>query len=210
MNWYKHHIGDYDSHTSHLSILEDGIYCRLLRRYYMTERPLPNDLQELAKLVRARSRSEVDALGRCVNYYFHVAADGLLHNSRADAEILKYQGQCETNRSIARARTVHGISTNRIPNQNLEPDTRKSFTPADKSATSQNREKTRKNGCHFDGCSALGTRSLSTTGSGPWYCEAHFEPGNGKDPKPILEHLNLPAKPQPDPTATTTHSKFDD
>ena len=64
--------------------------------------------------------------------------------------------------------------------------------------------------CQFDGCQIPGTLTRSTNGSGPWFCEAHFEPGNGKDPKPILEHLNLPTKPQADHTATPQHSKFDD
>lgn len=124
MNFYKHHIGDYDAHTGHLSILEDGVYCRLLRRYYLTERPLPSDLKELAHLIRARSRWEVQALARCVNLYFSVASDGTLHNSRADEEILKYQAQASTNRKIARQRFVNDSKSVRSPNQNQIPEPR--------------------------------------------------------------------------------------
>lgn len=203
MNWYKHHIGDYDTHTSHLSILEDGIYCRLLRRYYLTERPLPNDLKELARLIRARSRHEVDALATCVNYYFVVALDGLLHNSRADEEILKYQGQCATNRVIARQRTVNASSTIGSPNQNLEPEPEKALgKPVEKGSKGNGKKDPRL--CHQDGCVKLGSRSRSTSG-GPFYCEQHFE-GTPTGPRHISDHL---AKP-PEPPAGNGKGKFED
>lgn len=197
MNWYKLHIGDYESHTSHLSLLEDGIYGRLLRRYYMTERPLPNDLKELARLVRARSRHEVDALERCVNSYFLLKADGLLHNSRADEEILKYQGQCEANRITARQRIVRDSSANRPPNQNLEPDTRKDFTGKPSKVPKKDPR-----ACAFEGCTKPGSRSHNTSG-GPFYCSEHFE-GSSSGPKHITAHL--PQAPQ----SQQAKGKFDD
>ena len=98
MNYFKLHIGDYEAHTGELSILEDGIYSRLLRRYYLQEKPFPNDLKLIARTIRARSRHEVDALARCVNLYFSELSDGKLHNSRADEEILKYHKRAEANR----------------------------------------------------------------------------------------------------------------
>ena len=34
MNYYSHNIGDYAQATLHLSLVEDAIYSRLLRRYF--------------------------------------------------------------------------------------------------------------------------------------------------------------------------------
>jgi Protein of unknown function (DUF1376) len=40
MYYYQHHIGDYRKDTSHLSLIEHGIYRQLLDLYYITEKPL--------------------------------------------------------------------------------------------------------------------------------------------------------------------------
>lgn len=52
MDWYPHHIDDYDADTLHLTPAEDGIYSRLLRWYYKHERPLPDDDVALAAISR--------------------------------------------------------------------------------------------------------------------------------------------------------------
>jgi uncharacterized protein YdaU (DUF1376 family) len=122
MNFFKLHIGDYLSHTGYLTPLEDGIYLRLLMRYYMTEKPLPSDQKELARLIRARSRWEVQALARCVNYYFSVASDGLLHNPRADKEIQQYQAMSNANRTNAAMRWQSEATSERNANQNQIPE----------------------------------------------------------------------------------------
>ncbi len=56
MNFFSLHIGDWAEATAHLSCLEDGIYGRLVRKYYATEAPLPSDVkavQRLAERLRA-------------------------------------------------------------------------------------------------------------------------------------------------------------
>ena len=45
MNFYKHHLGDYDGHTAHLTWTQDLAYTRLLREYYRREAPIPDDLK---------------------------------------------------------------------------------------------------------------------------------------------------------------------
>lgn len=52
MDWYPHHIDDYDADTLHLTLAEDGAYSRLIRWYYKHERTLPNDDQALAAICR--------------------------------------------------------------------------------------------------------------------------------------------------------------
>ena len=45
MIWYKFYLGDYITHTNHLSDAEDLAYRRLLDLYYMSEAPIPLDTQ---------------------------------------------------------------------------------------------------------------------------------------------------------------------
>lgn len=94
MNYYEHHIGDYAAATAHLSLVEDAIYSRLLRRYYLEESPLPSDEAACARLAGARTQDERDAAAAVLAEFFPVSdADGLRHNKRADAEISAYRAK---------------------------------------------------------------------------------------------------------------------
>lgn len=122
MNFYKHHLGDYDGATAHLSWEEDMAYTRLLRAYYRRERSIPQE--EAHRLVRATSKAQREAVDAVLGEFFERREDGW-HNKRADEEITAYQSQATTNRRIARERTVqrsvHESSTKGPPNQ--EPRT---------------------------------------------------------------------------------------
>lgn len=89
MNYYEHHIGDFLKKTAHLTAVEDGIYRRLLDRYYTTEVALPTDLRECCKLARAVSKGERDAVKDVLKEFFVLQEDGH-HQTRADEEIAKY------------------------------------------------------------------------------------------------------------------------
>ena len=52
MHFYSFNIGDYMSHTVHLSLMEDLAYRRCLDIYYLHEKPLPEDIGEVARLIR--------------------------------------------------------------------------------------------------------------------------------------------------------------
>jgi uncharacterized protein YdaU (DUF1376 family) len=105
--------------------LEDAAYTRLLRSYYLRELPIPSDLAETTRLVRAVTRREKEAVTHVLNEFFELREDGF-HNARADKEIQQYQAQASTNRRIARertvARSVYEASTEGTPN--LEPLTK--------------------------------------------------------------------------------------
>lgn len=89
MNYYEHHIGDYDSATAHLSLVEDGVYGRLLRVYYRTEQAIPADIKQACRLVRAQSKAERDAVADVLREFFELRDDGW-HQHRADEEIARY------------------------------------------------------------------------------------------------------------------------
>jgi uncharacterized protein YdaU (DUF1376 family) len=86
VNYYNHHIGDYAQATSHLSILEDGVYSRLLRKYYSNEQPLPANVDAIARQIGARSEPERAALQAVLQDFFTLREDGW-HQERCDAEI---------------------------------------------------------------------------------------------------------------------------
>ena len=90
MNYYEHHIGDFLKKTVHLSAVEEGVYRRLLDRYYTTEKPLPADVRECCKLARAVSKAERDAVSAVLQEFFVLAADGH-HQGRADEEIARFK-----------------------------------------------------------------------------------------------------------------------
>ncbi len=58
MHYYQFNIGDYTSHTSHLDPLEDIAYRRMLDWIYLHESPLPENVSQIAKLIRMRDECE--------------------------------------------------------------------------------------------------------------------------------------------------------
>lgn len=86
MNFYAFHIGDYASATAHLSIVEDGVYRRLLDVYYTRETPIPADLRQACRLVRAQLDSEREAVEIILNEFFVLTPEGWRH-ARCDEEI---------------------------------------------------------------------------------------------------------------------------
>lgn len=86
MHYYQFNIGDYKSHTEHLSDMEDLTYRRLLDWYYLHESPIPLDLDEVARQIRMRTHSECIAI--VLREYFIQTDGGWIHG-RADREIAK-------------------------------------------------------------------------------------------------------------------------
>ncbi len=90
MNYYEHHLGDYLRDTAHLSMVEDGAYRRLLDTYYVKEQPLPLELRDVYRLVRASTKPERDAVAIVLREFFQETPEGWRHK-RCDTEIAKYQ-----------------------------------------------------------------------------------------------------------------------
>lgn len=97
MNYYKRHIGDYMKDASHLSLLEHGVFTRLLDVYYTREGPIPED--QAARLVGARSKEEREAVAVVCGEFFRLV-DGCFVQSRCDREIEAMQVKQETNRVV--------------------------------------------------------------------------------------------------------------
>jgi len=101
MHYYQFNIGDYQSHTSHLSEIEDLIYRRLLDWYYLHELPIPLDESEVSRQIRMRSHTESIAL--VLREYFKFTDNGWIHH-RANKEIAKAGDKSEKAKASANAR----------------------------------------------------------------------------------------------------------
>jgi uncharacterized protein YdaU (DUF1376 family) len=106
MNFYPFHIGDYLSHTNHLSNEEDLAYRRLIDLYYQTEQPFTRNLLWLAK--RVKSTEEIVA--SILVEFFEETPEGW-KNKRADEEIAKYKAMQEGGRKGAALRWGKGGDT---------------------------------------------------------------------------------------------------
>lgn len=85
MSWFAFDIEDYDADTMHLTAAEDGMYGRLLRFYYKTRMPLPDDDRALAAISRVAA-SEWEASKETVLSFFR-RRRGKLHHKRCDKEL---------------------------------------------------------------------------------------------------------------------------
>ena len=73
---------DYDADTSHLTLLEDGAYSRLLRICWMTPGcSLPDDDEWIFRRLRARSEEEKGAIKSVLSEFFQ-RANGRIFNDR--------------------------------------------------------------------------------------------------------------------------------
>lgn len=102
MNYYPHHIGDFNSATRHLTRLERSVYRDMLDLYYDTEVPLTLDMDALCRLLIARSNKERTAVEQVLNEFFTETAEGWRH-SRCDTEIEKYRVQREAKSAAGKA-----------------------------------------------------------------------------------------------------------
>jgi len=86
MHFYQFHIGDYKSHTHHLSTLEDLAYRRLLDHYYLHEAPIRQ-----RDIARQSGLREYEQEVLTVLDEFFVSTEKGFINPRADEEIAKYR-----------------------------------------------------------------------------------------------------------------------
>ena len=98
MYFYNFNIGDYRSHTAHLTPTEHYIYRSLIDWYYLNERPMPaNDIDYIARVLMLKTDDERQALQSVLSEFFKVKKLKLTgdtvecyHHARIDNEIKNY------------------------------------------------------------------------------------------------------------------------
>ena len=96
MDWYKFYVSDWIKETAHLPDAEDLAYRRLMDLYFLTERPLPLDVAELAR----RIRLDWDCVEPVLEEFFVATDKGWIHE-RWEAELQRRHRQAEVNRRAA-------------------------------------------------------------------------------------------------------------
>jgi uncharacterized protein YdaU (DUF1376 family) len=111
MHYYNFHIGDYKSHTSHLSVIEDIAYRRLLDFYYLHEKPIKQ--HDIARQIGMREH-EQDVL-TILDEFFLSSPQGFVH-PRADKEIARFKEFAEAGKRGAAKRWGANGEANSPPN----------------------------------------------------------------------------------------------
>ena len=123
MHYYQFNIGDYASHTRHLSPIEDIAYRRLLDLYYLHERPLNTGLTSVARQINMRDHeTEIELV---LHEFFQLTEDGWI-NQRADKEIAHFRAKIEQASRAGKAsaeRRLNERSTDVQPTNNHKPIT---------------------------------------------------------------------------------------
>ena len=89
MNYYPHHIGDFNNATRHLTRVERSVYRDAIELYYDTETPLTSDIERLQKRLICDTEEEKKALRFVLSEFFFATDEGFRHE-RCEAEIEKY------------------------------------------------------------------------------------------------------------------------
>jgi len=103
LHYYQFSIGDYRRDTTHLTLLEHGIYRQLLDTYYLSESPLCADDAILMRTHSIRTPDEIQAYKNVINDFFFLH-ENAYHHKGCDKIIEKYRAKSEKASLSARAR----------------------------------------------------------------------------------------------------------
>lgn len=123
MNYFEKNIGDYRRDTSHLTLLEHGVYNQLLDTYYLSEMPLTPDLEDLMRTHSARTADEQKALKNVLKDFFTLSPDGYVHDKCQRVLEAIYSKSDKARASAAarwekeRARKINNLHANALQTQ---------------------------------------------------------------------------------------------
>ena len=114
MHYYKFNIGDWHLHTSHLTLVEEAVYFRLVNHYYNTEKPfIKSETQTLIRRLRLGNESvTVDTI---LAEFFVLNGESYFH-TRCEKEIKSFKKKAKVNKvngaKGGRPPVVKGIEDN--------------------------------------------------------------------------------------------------
>lgn len=133
-NYFKFHLGDYAKDCEELTLLQHGAYLALIRWYYATGRPLPNDRERIHRRCHALSGEEKGAVDYVLAEFFQLDGPVWKHR-RIDLELAEWNERSDEARTSALTRWSNKINDNHDANalrkhcdgnanQNQEPRTK--------------------------------------------------------------------------------------
>ena len=123
MHYFQFNIGDYASHTRHLTLMEDLAYRRMLDAYYLREGELPLCAIEVGRIISMRHN--ISDVEQVLSEFFERTETGWFHK-RAEAEIAHFRDKRQKASNAGKAsaeRRSNGRSTDVQPTNNQEPIT---------------------------------------------------------------------------------------
>ena len=133
MHFYSFNIGDYISHTQHLTNMEDLAYRRLLDHYYLHERTLNEDVAYVARKINMKDN--VLEVQTVLEEFFKLEVGKGWINPRADEEIEKYQSKVQ---SAIRAGKASALARSNASSTVVQPN-KKQETRNNKQETYNNK-----------------------------------------------------------------------
>ena len=124
--YYRFFVGDYMRDAGHLSLLEHGVYRRLIDIYMAQGEALPFDMPRLYRLLHATSKEEQVAVQVVIEEFFRMDRQALRHK-RCDAELRWQSGVREASEKANRIRW----EKERHSNQEVTSDRSPTGVPSD-------------------------------------------------------------------------------
>lgn len=124
MHYFQFNIGDYASHTRHLTPMEDLVYRRLLDLYYLKDGQVYGDEAEVARQIGLREY--VQEVTQVLQDFFCIGEEDRWTHDRCDAEIAKFREKSEKASNAGKAsaqRRSNERSTDVQPTNNQQPIT---------------------------------------------------------------------------------------
>jgi len=124
MHYFQFNIGDYASHTRHLTPMEDLAYRRLLDLYYLKDGQVYGDETEVARQIGLREY--VSEVTQVLQDFFCIGEDDRWTHDRCDAEIAHFRQKSEKASNAGKAsaqRRSNVRSTDVQPTNNQQPIT---------------------------------------------------------------------------------------
>jgi uncharacterized protein YdaU (DUF1376 family) len=183
VNYYQHHIGDFNAGTVRLSQLERWIYRDMIEVYYDTDQPLPADAAAVCKKIGARGDEQRAIVRELLDDKFVLRDDGY-HNERCDMEIEAYRAKSESARIRGklggRPRKATGDETETYSLSTANP--KQSGSEANKTSLQANQEPLTNNQEPKDKDSARSSNArASRFDARAWLAERGVDPQNAND-----------------------------
>lgn len=95
MHYYKFNIPDWNLGTSHLDLVEEAVYFRLINFYYDTEKPIPLETQSVFRKLRMGSESVIGQ--QILDEFFTKTDKGYVHG-RCEKDLKEFRKTAKKNK----------------------------------------------------------------------------------------------------------------
>jgi uncharacterized protein YdaU (DUF1376 family) len=103
MHYFEYNIKDYRADAFQLTLVQHGAYRQLIDQYYLNEKPLTLDIDDLCYELLIRGDDEKKAIVFILEKFFDKTEDGYAHK-RCDVVIKKYQAKSNQSRNAVNTR----------------------------------------------------------------------------------------------------------